>query len=83
MAHVVELTKKSEKFLKKSDKENQKRIKKKLIDLSENLRLGKSLTANLAGLWSLRFGKFRAIYRIFESKLVVLVLEISHRKNAY
>lgn len=83
MAYIIELTKKSERFLKKTDKENQKRIKKRLIDLGENPKLGKPLTANLAGFWSLRFGKFRAIYRIFENKLTVLVLEITHRKDAY
>ncbi len=83
MTYDIELTKKSERFLKKTDKENQKRIKKRLIGLSENPKLGKPLTANLAGLWSLRFGKFRAVYRIFENRLTILILELSHRKDAY
>ncbi len=73
----------AERFLKKLDKFNRDRVIKKLEDLGNNARLGKPLTANLAGLWSLRIGKFRAIYQIRENELVVLVLDIGHRKNVY
>ncbi|MBU4070488.1 MAG: type II toxin-antitoxin system RelE/ParE family toxin, partial [Nanoarchaeota archaeon] len=37
----------------------------------------------LAGLWSLRFGKYRALYQIRREKLLVLVLRIGYRKNVY
>ncbi len=48
--YKVELKKQADKFLKKLDKQTQKRITKKFMDLEENPRLGKPLTANLSGL---------------------------------
>ena len=70
-------------FLKKVDKKEQDRIIKKLRQLEENAELGKPLTGRLSGLWSLRFGKYRALYQIEKNKLLVMVLEIGHRKNIY
>lgn len=74
---------KAEKFLKKLDKFEQNIIANKLEQLMVNPRLGKPLVANLAGLWSLRIGKYRAIYQIVDNKLVIYVLNIGHRKNIY
>ncbi len=73
----------AEKFLKKLDETTRKRIIKKLKDLSGNPELGKPLTANLAGLWSLRIGDYRAIYQIKKEELVIFVLKLGHRKNVY
>ena len=56
---------------------------KKFNELEKNPELGKPLTANLAGLWSLRFGDYRAIYQIKQSELIILVLKLGHRKNIY
>ena len=74
---------KPERFLKKLDKLNQERIIRKLEELKNNPKLGKPLTGNLAGLWSLRIGDCRAIYQIKKSELLVLVLKIGHRKDIY
>lgn len=73
----------AEKFLRKLDSPIQQRIIRKLKKLKENPRLGKPLTATLAGLWSLRIDKFRAIYKVIEDKLVIMILDISHRKDIY
>ena len=81
--HSVNLDKNAKTFLKKLDKFEQGRILNKLEDLRENSQLGKPLTGNLAGLWSLRIGKYRALYRILEDKLIIMVLDIGHRKNIY
>ena len=82
--HEVRLETPAKRFLKKlKDNQDKKRIIKKLRELEENPRLGKPLTGKLAGLWSLRFGKFRAIYQIRRNELLVLVLKLGHRKNVY
>ena len=73
----------AKRFLKKLDSSLQQRIIKKLKKLKEYPRLGKPLTAALAGLWSLRFGKFRAIYQIRREELLILILDISPRKDIY
>ena len=81
--YKVRLEKPAKRFLRKRNQEDQKRIIKKFRDLEKNPELGKPLTGKLAGLWSLRFGKFRALYQIRRGELLVLVLNISHRKKIY
>ncbi|MBS3155595.1 type II toxin-antitoxin system RelE/ParE family toxin [Candidatus Woesearchaeota archaeon] len=77
------LEKKPEKIFRKLERKEQERITKKFNELEKNPELGKPLTANLAGLWSLRFGDYRAIYQIKQSELIILVLKLGHRKNIY
>lgn len=79
----LSFSKEAEDYLKKLDKENQKRIAKKIGSLIENPELGKPLTANLAGLWSLRIGDYRVLYEIKNNELMILVIKIGHRKNVY
>ncbi len=81
--YEVRLEDNARRFLKKLDKETNKKLIKKFRSLEENPELGKPLTGNLAGLWSLRVGKFRAIYKIQRNELIILVLDIGHRKNVY
>jgi len=70
-------------FFKKLDSENQIRIGKKIEDLKINPELGKPLTGNLSGLWSLRIGKYRLRYQIRRGELLILILKLGHRKNIY
>mgnify|MGYP005635032611 CR=1 FL=1 len=81
--HTLIFKKVAEKFLKKLDKENQNRILKKLKQLKNNPELGKPLIGNLSGLWALRIGKYRILYQIFKDKLIIVILDIGHRKNIY
>ena len=81
--HKIILAKKSENFFRKLERKEQNRITKKFNELEKNPELGKPLTANLAGLWSLRFGNYRAVYQIKQSELIILVLKLGHRKNIY
>lgn len=81
--YEVKLEELAKRFLKKLNQEDQKRIIKKLRDLEKNPELGKPLTGKLAGLWSLRFGKFRALYQIRRGELLIIVLKLGHRKNVY
>jgi mRNA interferase RelE/StbE len=70
-------------YFKKLDLDDKKRIGKKLEDLKNNPKLGKSLTGNLSGLWSLRIGKFRLVYQIKHQELIIFILDLGHRKNVY
>lgn len=84
MSFRLLLSPKSQRFLDKlKNKEDKKRIEKKLKELKQNPELGKSLVGKLAGLWTIRFGKYRALYQIRKSELLVLVLKLGHRKNIY
>ena len=81
--YKIILEKKPENFFRKLERKEQERISKKFNELEKNPELGKPLTANLAGLWSLRIGDYRAIYQIKQNELVILILKLGHRKNIY
>lgn len=83
MEYQLLLSDKAERFLKKMDNSNQQRIVDKLKELKLNPKLGKPLTASLAGFWSLRVGKYRALYKIEEGKLLIFIFDIAHRKDVY
>ncbi len=46
-------------------------------------RVGKPLRNDLAGVWSVRRGTYRVLYRIQENRREVVVLRIDHRRDAY
>lgn len=46
-------------------------------------RVGKPLRGHLAGRHSARRGEFRVIYQIFDDLVVVRVINIGHRRDAY
>ncbi|MGJ7440541.1 type II toxin-antitoxin system RelE family toxin [Aquipuribacter sp. MA13-6] len=46
-------------------------------------RVGKPLREPLAPLWSARRGEYRVLYRIIERRLVVQVVSVAHRRDAY
>ncbi|MFA4887878.1 MAG: type II toxin-antitoxin system RelE/ParE family toxin [Candidatus Nanoarchaeia archaeon] len=83
MPYEVILMREAERFLKKCDKSIRDRILDKFEGLRINPRLGKPLTANLAGLLSLRIGDYRAIYQIKDTELLVMVIRVGHRKDIY
>lgn len=46
-------------------------------------RVGKRLRFELAGYYSARRGQYRVVYRIGEHEVIVEVIEMSHRGDAY
>jgi len=46
-------------------------------------RFGKPLRRNLAGLWRYRVEDYRLICRFEEERVVVLVLQVGHRRDIY
>ena len=58
-----------------------KAIDKKLtVDL---VHFGKPLKYSLKGYRRLRVGNYRVIYRIDEGRVIVIVVDIDHRKDIY
>ena len=83
MLYQVNIDREPLKFLKKLDKNEREIVFKKIEKLSKNPEMGKSLTGNMVGIHSLRIGKFRVLYRILNERLIVIVIDIGHRKNVY
>lgn len=72
------------KELKSLDKPAQKKILKFFDDFpADPTEKGKPLKSNFSGLWRYRIGEYRAVCRIENDALTVLVLRIAHRKTVY
>lgn len=56
-------------------------IDKNLEGCSDPRAHGKGLTANRSGQWRYRIGDYRLICDIQDKKLLILALEIGHRKE--
>lgn len=83
MSYKILLSLKANSFLKKLNNADRIKIENRIRVLSVNPELGKPLVGKLYGLWSLRIGDYRAIYKIQESELIVFVVRVGHRKNVY
>jgi len=57
---------------------------KKNLEGFENPRLhGKGLTSNRLGEWRYRVGDYRLICEIKDEEIIILVLQIGHRRSIY
>ena len=61
----------------------QKWLKKNLENCTDPRLHGKPLTADRSGQWRYRIGKYRIITDILDQELIILVLEIGHRREIY
>lgn len=87
MKYKIIFTERAKKQLKKLDKHISALIigwLEKNIEGCENPKIhGKGLIENSFGEWRYRIGNYRIICEIQEEKVIVLVLDIGHRKNIY
>lgn len=83
----VELTEKAKKELSKLDKPIAAMILgwiRKNLEHCENPRLhGKALIADHSGQWRYRIGDYRLIANISDQAVVILLLNIGHRRDIY
>lgn len=83
----LDIDKKALKKLKKLDTPTRKKILSWLAKNIENTtnprQHGKALKTNLAGYWRYRVKNYRIICDIQDDKLVVLAVEIAHRREVY
>ena len=87
MAWTVEFQLTAQKQFRQLDRPIQQRIRdyfrKRVLAAEDPRQLGKALTGDKGGLWRYRIGDYRAICKIEDQRLVVLVLEIGHRREVY
>ncbi|EAC3456864.1 type II toxin-antitoxin system RelE/ParE family toxin [Listeria monocytogenes] len=83
----VRFEKEAQKVLKKMDRFQAKLILswiEKHIEGSDNPRQhGKSLVGNRVGQWRYRVGDYRLIAEIQDNEVIVLILNIGHRRDIY
>ena len=87
MKYKVEFTQRALKDLKKLDRHTAALIigwVRKNLENCENPRLhGKALTANRSGQWRYRVGDYRLLAEIEDDKIVILILNVGHRREIY
>lgn len=83
----VRYTSKAIRQLRKLDRHTQLLLKawieRNLIGCINPRQLGKALTGNRSGQWRYRVGDYRILADIQDDVVIVLVLEVGHRKNIY
>ena len=82
----IELTKVAEKeltYLYKTNKRLFERINAALDTLSKDPYEGKPLKNILKGNYSYRVGEYRIIYTIRRNQLVVIIIDVGHRREVY
>lgn len=86
MAWTIELDDGARRAFRKIASEQADRITRYLEELTaleDPRQRGKALTGSLKGLWRYRVGDYRIVVRIFDERLVVLVLTLAHRREVY
>jgi mRNA interferase RelE/StbE len=87
LAWKVEFQKSAAKQLRALDRPIQQRIltyfHTRVLAADDPRQLGKALSGDKGGLWRYRIGDYRAICKLEDERLVVLVLELVHRSEDY
>ena len=87
MTYRVETTSQFDREFSKLDRYTQKMINawitKHLIGCTDPRATGKALSSNRKGQWRYRIGDYRLICVIEDERLVILALNIGHRREIY
>lgn len=85
--YTILTTKQFDNSFKKLDKSVQRQIKhwvdKHLTNAEDPKHFGKPLIANKKGYWRYRIGDYRLIVEINDNKLILIMINIGHRKSIY
>ena len=87
MAWTIEYDRRVLKELKKLDRKIQSQIldffDERIAPYPDPRSIGKALTSSFSGLWRYRIGDYRAVCRIEDTKMIVLVVRVVHRSKVY
>lgn len=87
MKWTVKISKKATKTLARFDINQRNQIfnflKVTLPNLDNPRQMGKALTGSFKGLWRYRIGDYRIICEIIDNELIIVAIEIGHRKDIY
>lgn len=78
---IVHISSSAQKEYKKLPKSEQNKIKRKIALLEIDLVVGKKLSDDLEGFYSIRAWPYRIIYELIKGE--IWVVKIKHRKDVY
>ena len=64
-------------------REDRVRIVRAIDGLAEQPLSGSALKGELRGLRRIRVGRYRVVYEVLDGELIVLVVRVAHRREAY
>jgi mRNA interferase RelE/StbE len=84
---TVEISDVALKAIGRLDRQVQKRLfaflENKITGIDDARKLGKALRGEKVGLWRYRVGDYRLICALEDTRLVVLVVQVGHRRDVY
>ena len=85
--YTIEFSGRFLKGLRKIDPANRRIIAEwinaNLLETEEPRQNGRALKGQLKGLWRYRVGQYRIIAKIDDGQLLLLMLDVDHRKDVY
>ena len=83
MSYSIRIKESAARELRRIRKPDRVRIVAAIDRLADTPHLGTALKGGLTGLRRLRVGDYRVLYEIRDEELVVLVIRVAHRRDAY
>ena len=83
MSYSIRIKESAAKELRRVSKPHRIRIVDAIDRLAETPHLGSALKGDLRGLRRLRVGHYRILYEVQDDTLVVLIIRVAHRRDAY
>ena len=84
MTYRVEIEKRARRQLERLPRHEQARIVARIRGLGDDPRPADSLKmSGFVNTWRIRIGRYRAVYEIHNEEILVLVIQIGHRKEVY
>ncbi len=87
MTYQVETSPRFDRSFRKLDRPDQRKLKawieKHLVGCDDPRASGKPLSGNRRGLWRYRVGVYRIIADIQDDRVVILLIDIGHRREVY
>lgn len=83
MSFSIRIKRSAARELQRIAREDRDRVVEAIDRLTENPHLGSALKGELRGLRRLRIGDHRVLYEVQHGELIVLVVRVAHRREAY
>ena len=82
--YEIEISRTAEKQLEKIPREEQQRVVRAMLALAEAPHpRGSRKLSGYDDVFRIRVGRYRVLYSIVESRLVIIILKVGHRKDVY
>ena len=85
MSYAIQITPSAERAMNRLPKADRARVDRRIADLANNPRSHGAvpLRGGGHGFWRIRLGDWRVVYKIHDDVLVVLVINVAHRREVY